>query len=411
MNQQRSNNSGLHGSNSSDASQLHQEIAYLEATKALLQQEVEQLQAEYRFLYSEIHVANGNRTATRIPLEFPAAPFPFSGNVNRMSKLQLGLWLVLGSTIALSIHNVMVRIILGRPIPLLGFIPFGGFIQPSIGNSLLILWMRMLVVVPLMIGIAGFLYPQVWQDIKQLVLERDRHPLFTVVGSGVFLFLSQVLIYIAIAQIGPGVAVTILFMYPLITVPLAWWLFGDRPTSLRLGVMLLILLGVILAAAPTLGKAGMVMGGGVIVAALSGIAFALYLIFMQLGFKKLHPIPVSLIQFITIFILSSLSLSLPLDVGVSVLPEHRTGFLVGSLVLGILTLIGYLANNFGVRYMGAGQASIVASSGPVITAVLAAILIQSQLQLVQVFGILLVTIGVTALSFERLKTMATKATS
>jgi drug/metabolite transporter (DMT)-like permease len=171
--------------------------------------------------------------------------------------------------------------------------------------------------------------------------------------------------------------------------------------------MLVILFGVILVAIPSLAKTGVVLGGGVVIATLSGIAFALYLIFMQLGFKKLHPVPVSVVQFLTILFLTSLSLALPIQLGVSVVADKRAGFLIGSLVLGALTLVGYLANNFGVRYMGAGQASIVASSGPVITALLAAIMIQTQLHQVQVLGILLVTIGVTALSFERMKKMAT----
>lgn len=390
----------------SPADQLSQEIAQLQATKAQLQQEVDSLQAQYHTL-SEAVSSNGQRTAKRIPLELPAAPLPVSEQPKKQSsKLKLGLWLVLLSTLALSVHNVIVRMIIGQPINLFGLFSFGGFIQPSLGNSILILWLRMLVVVPLMSGIAGLLYPQVWQDIKRLVLDRDRRPLLNVVGSGAFLFLSQVLIYIAIAQIGPGVAVTILFMYPLVTVPLAWWLFGDKPTQMRLGVMVMILCGVILAAIPSLMKSSVVLGGGVLIAMLSGIAFALYLIFMQLGFKKLHPVPVSVVQFLTILFLTSLSLALPIQLGVSVLADKRAGFLIGSLVLGALTLVGYLANNFGVRYMGAGQASIVASSGPVITALLAAIIIQTQLHQIQVLGILLVTIGVTALSFERMQKMA-----
>jgi drug/metabolite transporter (DMT)-like permease len=386
----------------SSTDELHQQIAQLQATNAQLQQELDHYRSR-----SDAAASNGKKTANPIPLELPAAPLPVSGQAKKASKLQLGLGLVLLSTMALSIHNVIVRMIIGQPINLLGLFSFGGFIQPSLGNSILILWLRMLVVVPMMTGIAGLLYPQVWQDIKRLVLDRDRRPLLNVVGSGAFLFLSQVLIYIAIAQIGPGVAVTILFMYPLVTVPLAWWLFGDKPTRMRLGVMLVILFGVILVAIPSLAKTGVVLGGGVVIATLSGIAFALYLIFMQLGFKKLHPVPVSVVQFLTILFLTSLSLALPIQLGVSVVADKRAGFLIGSLVLGALTLVGYLANNFGVRYMGAGQASIVASSGPVITALLAAIMIQTQLHQVQVLGILLVTIGVTALSFERMKKMAT----
>lgn len=385
MNREQSSGTRSTPLNRNETSPTEAEIADLQAVKQQLQQDVEHLQNQYRTLQQAVSDQKPRSSLSRLP------------------KPQLGLWLILISTLALSVHNVIVRILLGQPIALLGLFSFGGFVQPTIGNSLLILWMRMLIVVPLMMGIAGFIYPPVWQDIKRLILDRDRRSLITVMFSGAFLFLSQVLIYIAIAQISPGVAVTILFMYPLLTVPLAWWLFGDRPTQLRLVVMLLILVGVVLTAAPRL--SGATLNGGVLTAVFSGLAFALYLILMQIGFKKLHPVPVSLVQFMTILVLSSVSLSLPLPLEVSVLPDGRAGFLIGGLVLGVLTLFGYLANNFGVRYMGAAQASIVAASGPVLTAVLAAFLIQTKLEPVQVIGILLVTIGVTAMSFERMKKM------
>jgi drug/metabolite transporter (DMT)-like permease len=344
--------------------------------------------------------------ARPIPLEAPGAPLPLPTTPRQeLSHFQLGLVLVLISTAALSIHNVVVRVI-GRESMILGWlsggIKLGGFIHLTLGNSLLILWLRMLVVLPLMVPVAIFLYPPVWRDLKRFLIAPDRRPLLNVVGSGMFLFLSQVLIYIAIGQIGAGPAVTILFMYPIVTVPLAWFLFGDRPTPLRWMVMFTILLGVIFTALPGMTATSSNMsGGGAFIAIGSGIAFAFYLICMQLGFKKLHPIPVTLIQFSTIFVLSSVILTFfpPTDVQV----DQPVGFVVGGILLGGLTLIGYLTNNFGVRYMGAALASIVASSGPVVTALLAFLLINNPLQWVQVFGILLVTLGVGALSFERMK--------
>lgn len=342
--------------------------------------------------------------AAPIPFEVGAGPLPIAKQQPKeMSQIQLGFLLVLLSTAALSFHNVVVRVISSSS-TILGLVQMGGFIQLGlgVGNSLLILWLRMLVVLPLMVPVSMWLYPPVWRDLKQFLTLRDRRPIYTVVGSGVFLFLSQILIYIAIGQIGPSVAVAILFMYPLVTVPLAWLLFRDRPTPLRWAVMGVISLGVILAALPSIQKTGITSGGGVAIATAAGVAFACYLIFMQLGFKaKLHPIPVSLVQFFTIFVLTSTILILPLNLGVKV--AQPTGFVVGGIVLGVLTLVGYLSNNFGVRYMGAAQASIVASSGPVVTALLAFLIIQTPLNFWQIVGILLVTGGVTALSFERMK--------
>jgi drug/metabolite transporter (DMT)-like permease len=346
-----------------------------------------------------------------LPVSPVTAPEPTVSSVRSsgrppLSQFQAGLILILLSTVALSLHNVVVRII-GNPSQVFGLYELGGFISlNSLGNSLLILWMRMLVVVPLMIAVAGFLYPPVWRDIQAFLRFNDRPLLRSVVGSGFFLFLSQVLIYIAIGQIGPGVAVTILFMYPIVTVPLAWVLFGDRPTGLRVGVMLAILSGIILTAFPRLTGTTDISWLGIGTAMASGVAFALYLISMQISFRKLHPIPVSLIQFVTIFVLTSISLIIrPFGMEVEVLPVGRAGLLLGGLVLGALTLAGYLLNNFGVRFMGAARASIIAASGPVLTALLAFLVIPGPgtvLESIQIIGILIVTLGVTALSFERM---------
>ena len=357
-------------------------------------------------------------TASPAPLAFPGSPIPQQTPAKKeLSNFWTGLCLVLLSTVALSIHNVVVRIIGNGsvdpitkafqliPARVLDSFDVGGFLQLNLGNSLLILWLRMLVVLPLMVIVAMVLYPPVWRDLKRFFALQDRKPIWIVVGSGAFLFLSQVMIYIAIGQIGAGPAVTILFMYPIFTVPLAWFLFGDRPTPLRWAVMATILTGIILTALPKIYESGKGFSPeGIIIAVGSGVAFALYLILMQLGFKKLHPVPVSLIQFFTIFVLSAVILILlgP-NLGVIVEPDKRTGFILSGIVLGCLTLVGYLSNNFGVRYMGAGLASIVASIGPVMTALLAWILIQNKLQGVQWFGIFLVTAGVGALSFERMK--------
>ncbi|MGG6293044.1 EamA family transporter [Leptolyngbya sp. AN02str] len=320
----------------------------------------------------------------------------------KRTPAQLGLILILLSTLALSLHNVVVGMI-GWETRLFGVFSFPVSLElDSFSDSLLILWLRMVVVVPVMWFVARWLYPPVWRDVKTFFLSRDLRPILTVIGSGLFLFSSQVLIYLAIAAISPGVAVTILFMYPLITVPLAWFLFGDRPTFLRWIVMFAILCGVVLTALPRLAGTTTVSVSGIVAAIFSGVFFALYLISMQISFKKLHPVPVSFIQFVTIFVLANLML---IPFGVQQPPRNLAGLLLGGLVLGTLTLIGYLLNNLGVQRLGAARASIIASSGPVLTALLAFLITPgpiTALKTVQIMGILLVTLGVIGLSFERM---------
>ncbi|MGB3309468.1 MAG: EamA family transporter [Nodosilinea sp.] len=333
---------------------------------------------------------------------------PEAGSLPTPAQLQMGLILVVLSTLALSLHNVIVGVI-GYGGQILGRIPVEAVLPLTIPNSLLLLWLRMVVVVPLLALAAPRLYPRVGNDLQQLFQSADRRPLIQVVASGGFLFLSQVLIYKAIADIGPGVAVTLLFMYPLITVPLAWFLFGDRPTPLRLVVMFAISMGIVFTALPRIysditGSGVSLWGVGA--ALMASVAFALFLVAMQLSFKRLHPVSASLLQFSTIFILTSLILIVGsffgLDPGQ---PSQPAGLYIGAGLLGLLTLLGYLFNNYGVKLLGASQASIVAASGPVVTALLAYVITpgeKSTLLFIQWMGVILVTLGVISLSLERL---------
>ncbi len=336
----------------------------------------------------------------------PPSQAPPAAAISR-SQLQAGLILIILSTLALSIHNVLVGLI-GFGGEVFGRFPVASILQLNIPNSLLLLWLRMVVVVPLMVVVAQRLRPTLGQDISQLLSQEDRRPLAQVVASGAFLFLSQVLIYTSIAKVGPGVAVTLLFMYPLITVPLAWALFGDRPTPLRLVVMFAITMGIVFTALPRISSdisTSLVSPWGVGAAMLSSVAFALYLVAMQLSFRRLHPVPVSLMQFSTVFVLTSLSLIVGSFFGMQPdQPSSPLGLYLGGLMLGGLTLLGYLFNNYGVKLMGAAQASIVAASGPVVTAVLAYLVLpgeKSALQFIQWMGVVLVTLGVVSLSLER----------
>ncbi len=362
--------------------------------------------------------ANGRTNGVVPPYHFPvsvpgapapatSAPLPKPRGLSPEAAFKRGILFIILSTLALSFHNVMVGII-GYGGQILGRFPVDGIFPLTLPNSLMLLWLRMLVVLPLMALVAGKIYPRVWRDVRQFLANPDKRPLFQVIASGGFLFLSQILIYKAISEIGPGVAVTLLFMYPLITVPLAWWLFGDRPTPLRVIVMFAITIGIIFTALPRIDLSGTsVSPWGVFSALLSSCAFALYLIAMQLSFRnKLHPVPVSLVQFTTIFVFSSVILIGGSFFGLKTgAPSSYGGLYLGGLLLGGLTLLGYLFNNFGVRFIGAAQAAIVASSGPVLTAVLAYLVTpgeKSMLQFVQWIGVVLVTLGVLALSLEKL---------
>lgn len=341
----------------------------------------------------------GKTTLTKTPETAPSAAKP-------SSPVQLGLFLALLSAVSLSLFNVCLKIILKGPQPreILGLFSLEGIISPGIGNSLLILLLRMIVVMGLMPIVATFLYPPVWQDLRRFLQSGDRRLMLTVIGSGFFLFLSQVAIYVAIGEIPTGIAITIFFIYPIVTVIASWGLFGDRPTLIRVIAMITILAGGILclpARNPNIAMGNVQVG--VIAAICAGVAFAGYVLLTQVAAGKLHPIPFSLVNFAAIFVFSAVSLMvLPDNLGISIEPGVWNGLIIGGVVLGVLTLSSYLLNNFAIRSAGASLASIIGTTGPALTALFAFWIIGESIKQQQIYGMALVILGVGAMSVERM---------
>lgn len=356
------------------------------------------------------------------PVDSPpsAAPQPQQvsppGAAQTASKMQVGLVLALSSAVVLSLFNVCLRILIKsrNPREIFGLFELPGVVTPGFGNSLLILLMRLIVVMALMPILATVLYPSVWKDIRRLFQSGDRALWSKVLGSAFFLFLSQVLIYLAIGNIPAGIAITIFFIYPIVTVLGSWILFGARPSTVGIFAICGITAGLILAgwpsfAAPAPGAGNVVVG--VTAALASGITFAGYVLLTQMAAGKLHPIPFSLVNFAAIFVFSALSLWVPLGGNFAPNIDQNVwpGLIVGGVVLGVLTLFSYLLNNFAIRFAGAALASVIGTLGPALTALFAFVIINEKLQPVAIFGMAVVTLSVAAMSVERILAPQKKA--
>ncbi|MEG3892239.1 DMT family transporter [Microcoleus sp. AT8-B1] len=347
------------------------------------------------------------------------APQPSSApaaTVKASSQVQTGLVLALSSAVVLSLFNVCLRILIKSKNPrmVFGLFEFPGVVTPGFGNSLLILLMRLIVVMALMPILATFLYPSVWKDIRRLFESGDRALWSKVLGSAFFLFLSQVLIYLAIGNIPAGIAITIFFIYPIVTVLGSWILFGSRPSTVGFLAIVGITAGLILAGWPSFAApapGGGNVGVGVTAALASGITFAGYVLLTQMAAGKLHPIPFSLVNFGAIFVFSSLSLWVPLsdNFAPKIDPNVWPGLIVGGVVLGVLTLFSYLLNNFAIRFAGAALASVIGTLGPAMTALFGFLIINEKLQPVAILGMAVVTLSVAAMSVERIMAPQKKA--
>jgi len=332
----------------------------------------------------------------------PTEPFnslestpPVVQPTRRMNDWWVGFTLVLGASVVLSLQNILVRVIFSNS-SIFGMFNFGGLITPTVPNSFMLLLLRMLFATPIMWLVAKFIFRvDVFRDFQQLLTPNRRLLFWRVAFSALLQFASFAFIYVALGILNPGLAVTLFFIFPTVTVLMAWLLFGDRPSKERWFVIGVIYAGIML----TYNIFGVTKPDtwGVIAAMTSGVSFAGYIITSQACFKQLNPVSFTSINFAIILLLC-----------IGTLPFTLSSIsLNGSLIfmcflIALTTLGGYLLTSFGTKMMGAAQASIVSASGPVFTTFLAFTILGNKLDAIQLFGVLMVTGGVGLLSLQNI---------
>ncbi len=267
-----------------------------------------------------------------------------------------------------------------------------------------LLWLRMLVTVPALVLLAPQLYADTWLDLQDWMYrggesDSEGSSLTLLVGSGVALFFSQVFIYQCVGSVGPVVGATLLFLYPLVAIPLGF-LFGKArsPTPLGLVALIAIAMGGILTIKPaiTATETPATLWLGI----LASVAFSVYIVLTNISYQRqCHPIPVGLVQFSTVAVLSSIVL---LAKPIEPVNIEWLSFALWGILIGVSMLLVYLFNYSSLRLMGA-RTAIVAAAVPLMTLLLAwSFTPMPSLAVIQWTGILLVTIGGIALNREKL---------
>ncbi|NEP02199.1 MAG: EamA family transporter [Symploca sp. SIO2E9] len=309
----------------------------------------------------------------------------------------LGFLIVLLSSFLFCFQNVIVRVLFNE-YTILGIFQTGGFVTPNLQNSFLLLFMRMLLVVPLMTLLVPKLYPPTWKDIRQLGNSEKRQLRLQALAGGFLMFLYLVLLYISIGLIPTGIALTLFFTYPVFTALFSWRLFGSRPTLFRWSAMALVLLGIYLSVPNTQITTDSHTLIGVITGVASGVTYAAYTVNAQKSFETMHPVPFTWISFATTLVLSLASF---LVSNVQDLELAWAALWIGSLFSALFTFAAHLINNFGIRLIGAASASMISASNPALTVILAWLVIQETLNSLQLFGVVLVVLSVALLARER----------
>ncbi|NES01443.1 MAG: EamA family transporter [Okeania sp. SIO2F4] len=307
-----------------------------------------------------------------------------------------GFIIVLLASFCFCFQNVIVRILFNEQ-TILGIFPTGGFVIPNLQNSFLLMFMRMVLVVPLMASFAAKLYPLTWQDIRALGNNEARPILGRSLLGGVLMFLYLALLYLSIGLIQTGIALTLFFTYPIFTSLFSWVFLGIPPTRFRWMIMVVVLVGTFLTIPYTQTTSDSYNGIGVIFGIASGLAYALYTVNAQKSFEGIHPVPFTWISFATTLGLSTLSLFIWQGDNTDL---NWTPMWVGGFLSAIVTLSGHLMFNYGIKLIGATTAATIGATNPSLTAILAWLTIQETINGLQILGIVIVTIGILLLSQE-----------
>ncbi len=359
------------------------------------------------------------------PLEECTDPAPTRAIVPVPSsdRLLSGLGLGMLSVVTLALFNAALRGLFQGTSNVwwFGGSPVSAILPPTGGNVLLVLALRTLTVLLIFPIVAKLIYPPIWSDLQQLFQSSSPAPKrgsvprwLPVLTSGIWLFMAQLLGYLAIAHLPLGIAITLFFVYPVVRLFLGWLMGTERQSLVRWLMGAVIIAGLIIAApdttpgpwsgnpldpnlSPTL--TGIIAGLG------AGIAFAGYLQSSERSLKELHPVPLTLITFFVIFLFSCLGLIIqPGDwAAVQIAPNGMSGLIIGAAVLGLLTLVSYAMNNNAVSKIGPSLVAVVGACSPWLNGLLGWILLGETLDFRSNVGIALVTLGAIALSFNRFR--------
>jgi drug/metabolite transporter (DMT)-like permease len=322
----------------------------------------------------------------------------------------IGILIILASALFLATQNVALKIIVSRH-EFLGLFPLGGWVEPTPDHSLLLLQVRMLLTVPLMLLLTPKLHPAAKQELKHLLNQRSlsqdqihRRYFLRIISANVCVFVALTLVYFAISTLTTGVAVTIFFIHPAITVLYAWWFLGEQARKRQLLLMGMILVGIVLTTPGIDGTLALTDWLPGVLAAIAGaFTYAGYSLLTQTCLQatniplRLHPVTFSLVQFIVMLTLASLGL---LAIQIQVPQEFWPMILGMSMVSAIAAMTAYILNNIGIQLIGASKTSLISAMTPILTTLLAAFFIQETIALRQFMGICLVTSGIAALSLR-----------
>ncbi len=239
------------------------------------------------------------------------------------------------------------------------------------GDPTKILLLRFIIVVLFLIG---------YMRIKHISWRTSRKNFYGLIGLGFAYVNVSLLFFLSMKYISPSLGSLILYTYPMLVSILSAIILKEQFTLAKMTALLFSLSGCLLVIGTDLTA---VDYRGVLLAFLTAVFFSIYIVGNKKILNSVEPI-VSL-AYMAAFSVVFFALKSIWDGTLSF--QYSTVDVISALLLAIIpTLIGIIALFKALEILGASKSAIISSFEPVVTLLLAYVLIGDRITLVQLAG-------------------------
>jgi len=290
------------------------------------------------------------------------------------NKALMGILCVLLATLGLSLKAIFIKLI---------------YLESPEIDAVTILALRFVVALPFFMLILHFSPKD--SEIKKIPFSRQQFTVFALLGMVGF-YLSAILDFSALAYIPASLERLILFLYPTFVVIISVFMRPNEVTRHVLFALLISYIGVVIVFIDQAPQMTPEMTKGVLLVLAAAIVFAIYTVASVKYIKQYGSI-----RFTAYAMIAATAMTL-----IHAITVHGFHFLFQSLPIYSLilpmaifsTVMPLILMAEGVKRMGASSASIVSTSGPVITIALAVVFLDEVFGLMQAMGGILIIMGV-----------------
>jgi drug/metabolite transporter (DMT)-like permease len=263
------------------------------------------------------------------------------------ARQAIGILLALGSTVAFAIGPTAARLALDNGSNILTVITLRGVIGAA------------LMVPPILVSRRGFVI--------------ERQALRWCLYAGLcYAFMIYGFIG-AVAYVPISVAVLVFFTHPILVAAIVHWQGGERLTPRKLGLAVVVLLGLVLALGPV---AQSLDRGGVALAALAAVAISGMI--LSSARAQAHA-TTSQVNLAVTALTSVVFAAITTAAGAWALPSNAVGW-IGIAAAGLGIGVGFLTFFAAFRYVGAVRATMLTNVEPLLSILIAALILGERLE-------------------------------